>query len=253
MGKVISIANHKGGVGKTTTVASLGACLSSLGYNTLMIDLDAQANLTGSFMKVDSERSIYDALREREGLPIVKVKDRLHLVPSSLDMAGIELELSSSMSREFILKDLISDQEGRFDYILLDCPPSLGLIAVNAFVASTDIIVPLTAEALPFKGLTMIESVIGMVRKRLNPSLHLSGIVFCRWEGRKLNRMVEDTLRGTYGEVVMRTRIRTNISLAEAPLSREDILSYNPSSNGAADYMALTREIIGMFNEQKMK
>ena len=244
MGKVIAIANHKGGVGKTTSVASIGAVLAQKGKKTLIIDLDAQANLTGSLSGEQYERTIYDALREREGLPVVQISENLFLTPSCLDLAGIELEISSSMSREFALKDVVEPVAGDYDFILLDCPPSLGLLTVNAFVAADEIIIPLTAEALPFQGLTMIGKIITMVQKRLNTSLRLSGILFTRWEGRKLNKMVEEAVRGSYGDIVFRSRVRTNISIAEAPLSKQDIIAYNEKSNGAQDYIEVTDELL---------
>lgn len=245
MGKVIAIANHKGGVGKTTSVASIGAVLSRKGYRTLLVDLDAQANLTGSLSDTaEEQRTIYEALREREQLPVVEISERLSIVPSCLDLAGIELELSSAMSREFALKDVLEPVTGEYDYILLDCPPSLGLLTVNAFVASDEIIIPLTAEALPFQGLTMIGKIITMVQKRLNTSLRLSGILFTRWEGRKLNKLVEEAVRGKYGDIVYNSRVRTNIALAEAPLSKLDILSYNDKSNGAQDYAEVADELL---------
>lgn len=243
--RIIAVANHKGGVGKTTLVASVGAALASTGYNVLLVDLDAQANLTASLLQDEQQgRTIYNALKERKGLPVVEVGQRLSLTPSALDLAGIELELAAAMSREFVLKDLLEPVASVYDVVLLDCPPSLGLIAVNAFVASTDVIIPLTAEALPFKGLTMIQDIIAMVQKRLNPSLRLSGIVLTRWAGRKLNKMVEEALRGSFPEIVFKTKIRENISIAEAPLSKSDIFSYSPSSNGAKDYEALTEELL---------
>lgn len=244
MSRIIAISNHKGGVGKTSSVASIGAILSSKGYRVLMIDLDAQSNLTTSLMSGEPERTIYNALKERKQLPIVELRDRLHLTPSSLDLAGIELELSGTMSREFILKDLIEPIAEDYDYILLDTPPSLGLIAVNSFVAATDLYIPLTAEALPFKGLTMITNVVSMVQKRLNPQLSLSGIIITRWAGRKLNKIVEEALRNNYGDKVFKTKIRENISIAEAPLTGKDIIAYAPNSNGAQDYLALTEEIL---------
>ena len=244
MSRIIAIANHKGGVGKTTAVASIGAALANRGYKVLLVDLDAQANLTASLPYPEDGRTIYHALRDREQLPIIQVRGNLDLCPSSLDLAGVELQLSGVMSREFILKDLLEPVSASYDYILLDCPPSLGLIAVNAFVASTDVIIPLTAEALPYKGLTMINEVLDMVKKRLNPTLSLTGIVLSRWAGRKLNKMVEESLRANYGAVVFDTKIRENIAIAEAPLSKEDIFSYNSESNGAKDYGALTDELL---------
>ena len=244
MSRIIAIANHKGGVGKTTAVASIGAALANRGYKVLLVDLDAQANLTASLPYPEDGRTIYHALRDREQLPIIQVRENLDLCPSSLDLAGVELQLSGVMSREFILKDLLEPVSASYDYILLDCPPSLGLIAVNAFVASTDVIIPLTAEALPYKGLTMINEVLDMVKKRLNPTLSLTGIVLSRWAGRKLNKMVEESLRANYGAIVFDTKIRENIAIAEAPLSKEDIFSYNSESNGAKDYGALTDELL---------
>lgn len=244
MSRIIAVANHKGGVGKTTSVASIGAALASKGYSVLLVDLDAQANLTASLLQDEPERTVYNALRERRQLPTEEVGERLHLTPSSLDLAGIELELSGAMSREFILKDLLEPVASAYDFILLDCPPSLGLIAVNAFVAATDVLIPLTAEALPFKGLTMIQDVIEMVRKRLNPGLRLSGIFLNRWAGRKLNKMVEEALKMNFGDVLLSTKIRENISIAEAPLAKSDIYSYSPESNGARDYQALTEELL---------
>ena len=165
MGKVIAIANHKGGVGKTTSVAAIGAILSEMGKRVLLIDLDAQANLTSSLLREEQESTIYRALRGDEALPVVKAKENLYLVPSSLELAGIELEHSGRMSREFIIKELIEPVLPEYDYILLDCPPSLGLITINALTASQYLYIPLTAEALPSKGLTMLLDIMGMVQK----------------------------------------------------------------------------------------
>lgn len=244
MARIIAIANHKGGVGKTTSVASIGAILASKGYKVLLVDLDAQSNLTTSLLQEEPERTIYNALKERKDLPIVRLRDNLSLTPSSLDLAGIELELSSAMSREFILKDLIEPITGDFDFILLDTPPSLGLIAVNSLVTASELYIPLTAEALPFKGLKMITDVVEVVRKRLNTGLSLSGIIITRWGGRKLNKIVEEALRENFGDKVFQTKIRENISIAEAPLTGKDIIGYAPTSNGAKDYIALTEELL---------
>lgn len=244
MGKVIAIANHKGGVGKTTSVAAIGAILSEMGKRVLLIDLDAQANLTSSLLREEQESTIYRALRGDEALPIVKAKENLYLVPSSLELAGIELELSGRMSREFIIKELIEPVLPEYDYILLDCPPSLGLITINALTASQYLYIPLTAEALPSKGLTMLLDIMGMVQKRLNKDIALGGIIITRWEKSNLSLMVEEMLRATYWEIVFTTKIRKNVSVAEAPLHSKDILAYAPQSNGAKDYRALVAEII---------
>lgn len=243
--KIISVVNHKGGVGKTTTVASLGSALAELGKRVLLVDLDAQSNLTSSLYSGEPERTIYDAFSEGSGLPVLPLgKGRgLSLVPSSLDLAGTELEIASRIDREYILKDLLEPVEADYDYILLDCPPSLGLLTINALVASTEIIIPLTAEALPSRGLQKILDMVERAKKRLNPSLRLAGILITRYESSKLSQLVEDALRQTYGDKVYRTRIRKNVRIAEAPLYGKDIFSYAPESNGAEDYRKLANEI----------
>lgn len=244
MTKIISIANHKGGVGKTTTVASVGSRLASKGFKVLAVDLDAQANLTTSLLGDETDRSIYEALREESGLPKFQISENFWLTPSSLDLAGVELDLASAMRREYILQDLLNEEAKEFDYILIDCPPALGLVTINALVASSDVIIPLTAEALPFKGLRMITTIIERVQKKLNKSLRLSGIVINRWNSRKLNRAVEEALRERFGQLMFDTKIRENITVAEAPLANADIFSYDPGCNGAKDYADLTEEIL---------
>ena len=242
--KIIAICNHKGGVAKTTTVASLGASLASLGHSVLLVDLDAQSNLTSSLLGYEPERSTYEAIRDREGLPIEKVGETgLSLAGASLDLAGIELEISTAMERERILQDVLSEVADKYEYILLDCPPSLGLLTLNALTASTDVIIPLTAEALPSKGLQKITDIITMTQKRLNKGLRLSGILITRYEKNNLSQTVEEAIRERYGELVYDTKIRKNVSLAEAPLAVQTILEYAPTSNGAKDYLALAKEI----------
>lgn len=242
--KIIAICNHKGGVAKTTTVASLGASLASLGHSVLLVDLDAQSNLTSSLLGYEPERSTYEAIRDREGLPIEKVGSTgLSLAGASLDLAGIELEISTAMERERILQDVLSEVADKYEYILLDCPPSLGLLTLNALTASTDVIIPLTAEALPSKGLQKITDIIQMTQKRLNKGLRLSGILITRYERNNLSLTVEEAIRERYGELVYDTKIRKNVSLAEAPLAVQTILEYAPTSNGAKDYLALAKEI----------
>ena len=244
MGKIIAIANHKGGVGKTTSVVNIGAILSDMGKRVLLVDLDAQANLTSSLIKEEQENTIYKALKGDEPLHVVEVKDRLFIVPSSLELAGIELELSGRMSREFILKELLEPHLNDYDYILLDCPPSLGLITINALTAATDLYIALTAEALPTKGLKMLLDITSMVQKRLNKDISLSGVIITRWEKSNLSLMVEETLRESFGDKVFTTKVRKNVQVAEAPLHSKDIIAYAPQSNGAKDYRALVEEIL---------
>lgn len=244
MSRIIAIANHKGGVGKTTSVATIGAILANKGYRTLLIDLDAQANLTSSFLKEEPEETVYNALRGETGLPLITVSPNLSIVASCLDMAGVELDLSSRISREFILKKLLKSLAGQYDYILLDCPPSLGLVTINALVAAREIFIPLTAEALPSRGLAKLTNIVQMVRENLNEGLTLSGVIITRWEGTNLSKMVEKQLRDLFGDTIFKTKIRKNVSIAEAPLYAMDVVRYAPDSNGARDYTSLTEEIL---------
>ena len=243
--RIITIANHKGGVGKTTSTASIGDALAILGKRVLLIDLDAQQNLTFTLTQNEEpETSVYDALIKDTPLPIVNVRENLDLVPASLELARAEIDMATKIAREGILKSLLEDYRGNYDYILIDCPPSLGIVTTNAFVASDRLYIPLTAEALPMKGLAMLDDVVGEVRKRVNPSLELGGVFFTRFNNRNLNKEVVKKIESRYEDKVFETKIRENIALAEMPLSGQSIFEYDPKSNGATDYMALTQEII---------
>jgi len=241
MKRVIAIANHKGGVGKTTSVSALGVCLSALGRRVLLVDLDPQGNLSQSLSVPHSGRTIYEALREGRDLPQVQIREGVWVCPSSIDLVSMDLELSGLPRREYRLRDLLSPLE--YDYILLDCPPGLGLLTINALSASGEVIVPLTPEALPAKGLGTLLDVVRKVEEGLNPDLHLGGILITRYNRRKINRIVEETLRETFGSKVFQTKIRENVDIAEAPLQGADILSYSPKSPGAKDYRDLALEV----------
>ena len=245
MVKIIAVANHKGGVGKTTSVANIGAALARRGKRTLLIDLDAQQNLTFFFLKDEEsiEVSVYDALTGNAALPVLQVRENLYLTPSSIDLARAELDLSGRIAREFILQKLLQPIAKDYDFILLDCPPSLGVVTYNALVACTDLYITLTAEALPYKGLTMLEEVVEEL-KGLNSGLSISGVFITRYNNRSLNNMVVEQIRERYGSKVFSTKIRENIAVAEAPLEGLDIFAYAPESNGAKDYESLTEEIL---------
>ena len=228
--RIISVANHKGGVGKTTTSVSLGVCLSELGRRVLLVDLDPQGNLSQTLSVPQTGRTIYEALREGRDLPQMKVRERLWVCPSSLDLVSMDLELSGVEGREYRLRELLSPLD--FDYILLDCPPSLGLLTI-----------PLTPEALPAKGLGTLLDIVRRVEEGLNPDLHLGGILITRYNRRKINRIVEEYLRESFGSLVFQTKIRENVDISEAPLQGTDILSYSPKSPGSQDYRSLALEV----------
>lgn len=242
--KVLSFCNHKGGVGKTTSVISIGSLLAQEGYKVLLIDLDAQANLTTSLVDGEPLRDIYTALKEGKELPQVEVAHNLYLTPSSLDLAAIESEIGGRINREGTLHRLIEPLRGSYEYILIDCAPSLGLLLINALTASDKVYIPLTAETLPYKGLTSLERVIEQVKEYLNSELRVGGIFFTRWNNRKLNKEVEQAARATYGDMILQAKVRENIPIAEAPLAKQSIVTYAPKSIGAADYIALTQELL---------
>ena len=248
MSKIFAIANHKGGVGKTTSVASIGACLARNGKKTLLIDLDGQANLTLLFLpQYDGEGdSIYDSLVDGAKLPIVTVGENLDIVPSSLEMAGAEIAMAQKVYREGILDRLLEDYKDNYDFIIIDCPPSLSIVTTNAFLASDEVLVPMTAELLPLKGMKMLEEFIDSL-KLVKKSLKISGIFITRFNNRNLNKAVEDAIKAQYGDIAFKTRIRENIALAECAGNAGGIFDYDPESNGAKDYADLTSEIIERF------
>ena len=250
--RIIAIANHKGGVGKTTTVANLGSILSKKGFRVLLVDLDAQANLTTSLAATFEGATVYEALTGKvDTLPVIELSDNLHLVPASLTLAMVDVELSTAIARESILSEVMEKAgiADKYDFVLLDCPPSLGLITLNAFTASTDIIIPLVSEVLPFKGLTMINDFINMVSRKLNPQAHITGILITRWEGSKLSKGIEEKLRIAVGDLVFKSRIRKNIRLAEAPLENQSIWDYDKNCNGAKDYLLFSEEFLNKIQE----
>lgn len=242
MRQIISIVNHKGGVGKTTSVSSLGVALARMGKRVLLVDLDAQGNLTDTLTKTPGDRSIYDSLRTLETLPVVNIREGLDLCPSSIDLVSMDLELADKKEREYRLSRLLQGLD--YEYILLDCPPSLGLLTINALTASTKVIIPLTPEALPAKGLGTLLDIIERTKETLNPGLSLGGILITRYNRRKINRLVEETLRETFGDSVFKTKIRENVDISESPLQGMDIYSYSPNSIGAKDYESLSLEVV---------
>lgn len=250
--KIITFANHKGGVGKTTTTASVGSVLASKKKKVLLIDLDAQSNLTSSLFPGKAEEievTVYDALTKGLELPIVKIADYLDLVPASLQLAMADIELSQKICRETILRDLLYDIKDKYDFILIDTPPSLGLLTLNAFAASTEIIIPLKPETLPYKGLETLFQFLRPVQQKLNKKAHITGILITQKEHGNHPMLIEKGLRTKTNLHIFNTVIRKNIRLAEAPAEQISIIHYDPKCNGAKDYTTFTDELLAYFNE----
>ena len=245
MSKVITISNHKGGVGKTTSTINIGAGLNKLGKKVLLIDLDPQANLSQSLGLIDQVKNIYGAIRGEYSLEPIEVLNGLKIIPSTLDLSGAEVELSGEAGREYILRELIEPIRSSYDYILIDSPPSLGLLTINAFTASDEVYIPLQAQYLAIQGLTKLLEIIDKIKKRLNKELKVGGIIITQYDNRKvLNRDVVATIQAHFKDKVFKTMIRDNVALAEAPSQGKDIFRYNPKSYGAEDYISLCKEII---------
>jgi len=253
MTRIISFANHKGGVGKTTSTHSIGVALGKAGRKVLLVDFDPQANMSDSAGVQEPEYDIYHALTNKiDYLPIVELYENVSIVPSSIDLASAEQELSSEMGREYFLKTLFQAHAGDFGYVLIDCPPSLGLLTTNALTASTDVFIPIQAQFLAMKGLDKLLKVVDIIRNRLNPDIKLSGVLVTQFNKTiSLNKDVYSYVQQKFPEVAFKTAIRTNITLAESPSVGTDVFAYDAKSNGAKDYLAVTEEILSRFETVK--
>lgn len=245
MGTIISLLNHKGGVGKTTSTINIGAAMVELGKKVLLVDLDPQANLTLSLGIPRQRITIYEAMRGDSEVEPYTVKPGLDVIISTLDLSSAEMELINEAGREYILREIFDPLRENYDYIIIDCPPSLGLLTLNALTASDEVIIPLQTEFLALQGLAKIKQVIQKVKLRLNKKLEMSGVIATMYDKRKvLNRDVVETIKKYFGRLLFDTYIRDNVALAEAPAQRKDIFSYNKRSPGAKDYLALAQEMI---------
>jgi chromosome partitioning protein len=247
MGRVISFANQKGGVAKTTTTLNLGVALSEKGLKVLLVDLDPQGNLTMSQgLNPDTiERSMFDVLVHR--LPIGEVihHREVDVAVSSIDLAGAELALSSMIGRERALEKAIATVKDTYDYILIDTPPSLGLLTINALVASNGVIVPVQCEYLSLRGLVQLENTLSMIRENLNPEVGIEGILPTMYDSRTLHaREAVEILQENFGDLVFNTRIRKTVRYAEAPVKGNSVLKYDPNGSAAEAYRDLAKEVL---------
>jgi chromosome partitioning protein len=250
--KIIAITNQKGGVGKTTTTVNLGAALALKGKKVLVVDLDPQAHLTTSLgiKEHELENTIYEVFKRsitiNEALIDLRKDDRnLWLLPASLTFSVADTEFSAEAGREYLLKEALQELDQEFDYILIDCPPSLGLLTVNGFTAAEEIYIPLQTEYLAMHGMKQLLQVYSVVKRRVNPDLRITGIIGTMYDHRrKLNREVLEKVNEHFGDYLFETMIRSNISLAEAPSYGQDIFTYKPDSAGAEDYASLADEVL---------
>jgi chromosome partitioning protein len=247
MGRVISFANQKGGVAKTTTTLNLGVALAEQELKVLLCDLDPQGNLTMSQgLNPDTiERSMFDVLVHR--LPIDEVihHPEVDLAVSSIDLAGAELALSSMIGRERALEKALAPVRDRYDYVLIDTPPSLGLLTINALVASNGVIVPVQCEYLSLRGLVQLENTLSMIRENLNPDVGIEGILPTMYDSRTLHsREAVEILQENFGDLVFDTKIRKTVRYAEAPVKGASVLKYDPSGSAAQAYRDLAKEVL---------
>ncbi len=250
MGKVIVVANQKGGVGKTTTSVNLAACLATLKKKVLLIDFDPQGN-AGSGVGVDREvieASVYDVLINH--LPLneayIETKTKnLWLCPADIDLAGAEVELVSMENRNFLLKNAISAVKDNFDFIIIDCPPSLGLLTLNAFAAADSLLIPIQCEYYALEGLSMMVKTVKDIKSSLNPNLVFEGVLLTMYDSRtNLSNQVMEEVKKFFPDSVFKTVIPRNVRLSEAPGYGEPIISYDKYSKGARSYLKLAKEVI---------
>lgn len=250
MGRIIAIANQKGGVGKTTTAINLSACLAEQGQKVLVVDIDPQGNTTSGFGvdKNEIENTVYEVILKECDITdaiIEDVIDNLDLLPSNVNLAGAEIDLIDVDSREYILKESIGSVRDKYDYVILDCPPSLSMLTVNAMTAANTVLVPIQCEYYALEGLTQLIHTINLVKKKLNPSLELEGVVFTMFDSRtNLSLQVVENVKDNLKQNIYKTIIPRNIRLAEAPSHGLPINLYDPKSSGAESYKLLAQEVM---------
>lgn len=259
MGKIIAIANQKGGVGKTTTTINLSASLAAEGRRVLIIDADPQANATSGY-GIDPRSmtsSIYECLVDDyplDGSQVPTCVENLDLIGSRIDLAGAELELVSKPNRERVLANLLQPIRDKYDYILIDCSPSLGLITVNALTAADSVIIPVQAEYFALEGISKLLNTIRIIKSRLNPQLEIEGFLLTMYDARlRLANQIYEELKGHFADMVFDTVIPRNIRLSEAPSHGLPVLLYDPDSRGATSHILLAKEILARHKAKKQR
>jgi chromosome partitioning protein len=252
LAKIIAITNQKGGVGKTTTTVNLGACLATLGKKVLLVDIDPQGNTTSGIgiNKADVAHCIYDVLineiHPKEAILDTAIEN-LKIIPATIQLAGAEIELVPTISREVRLKKSLQLIQHEFDYILIDCPPSLGILTVNSLTASHSVIIPIQCEYYALEGLSQLLNTVRLVQKHLNTSLQIEGVLLTMFDARtNLGIQVIEEVKKYFQQKVYRTIIPRNVRLSEAPSHGQAIITYDPRSKGAEVYLELAKEVISL-------
>jgi chromosome partitioning protein len=251
LSRIIALVNQKGGVGKSTTAVNLGAALAVEGRRVLVVDCDPQGNTTTGFGvdKHGMQRDIYNVLMQEASIDDVAIAteiDTLTLVPATINLAGAEIELVSMLSRETRLRQALQPVASRYDFVLIDCPPSLGLLTINALTAAEEAIIPVQAEYYALEGLSQLTAVVRRVREALNPSLHVSGVLVTMFDGRtRLAMEVLDELEKYFPQQMFKTQIPRNIRLSEAPSFGKPVILFDVKSRGAQAYISLAKELLG--------
>lgn len=250
LSKIIAIANQKGGVGKTTTSVNLSAGLASIGKRVLLIDIDPQGNTTSGVgvNKADVENCIYDVLINevdpREAI-VPTMVDGLSIIPATIQLAGAEIELVPTISREVRLKRAISQVKGQFDYVIIDCPPSLGILTINSLTAADSVLIPIQCEYYALEGLSQLLNTVRLVQKHLNTSLQIEGVLLTMFDARtNLGIQVIEEVKKYFQQKVYKTVIPRNVRLSEAPSHGQSIITYDPKSKGAEVYLELAKEVV---------
>lgn len=250
MGKIIAIANQKGGVGKTTTSVNLAACLAYIGKKVLMVDIDPQGNATSGvgIEKADVDQCVYDVLvDDMEATDVIRPTkiENLHVIPATIQLAGAEIELVPTISREVRLKRALEKEKDQFDFILIDCPPSLGLLTINALTASDAVIIPVQCEYYALEGLSQLLNTVRLVQKQLNADLKIEGVLLTMLDARtNLGIQVIEEVKKYFQDKVYQTIIPRNVRLSEAPSHGEPIIIYDAKSRGAEVYIDLAKEVV---------
>jgi chromosome partitioning protein len=250
VGKILSIANQKGGVGKTTTSVNLGACLAYIGKRVLLVDIDPQGNATSGvgIEKAEVEQCIYDVLVDDvEAKDVIKATsvENLYTIPATIQLAGAEIELVPTISREVRLKRALGEVKDQFDYIIIDCPPSLGLLTLNALTASDAVLIPVQCEYYALEGLSQLLNTVRLVQKHLNQDLKIEGVLLTMLDARtNLGLQVIEEVKKYFQDKVYKTIIPRNVRLSEAPSHGEPIITYDAKSRGAEVYLDLAKEVV---------